>query len=105
MRLSALKVFLDWDHRLWGSLEPRAQQIYDPGAQSWVKSMFHKDFWEAANTVFKVLSNIVEEMLTDNCDTHADEYAQAVWSISAFMPGLETQSNKCSARGGGRKSC
>lgn len=57
-----LKCF--WDHR-WISLEPRAQQINDPGAQSWVKSMFHKDFWETASTVFKVLSNIVEEMLTD----------------------------------------
>lgn len=65
MRLSPFKVFLDWDHRWWISLEPHAQRIYDPGAQSWVKSMFHKDFWETASTVFKVCSNIVEEMLTD----------------------------------------
>lgn len=65
MRLSALKVFLDWDHRWWLSLEPHAQQIYDPGAQSWVKSMFHKEFWETSRTLFKVFSNIVEEMLTD----------------------------------------
>lgn len=42
-------------------------------------SEIHEDFWETASTVFKVLSNIVEEMLVDTAVlTHTDEYAQAL---------------------------
>lgn len=64
MRLSALKVFLDWDHRRsW--LELHAGGVNKPGVQCWVKSMFHWDFWEAASASFRVLSTIVGEMLTD----------------------------------------